>query len=102
MKTICLKEGKERSLQRRHPWIFDSAIARGGADAGETVRVESHQGGFLAWASFSPSSRIRARVWSFDEKQRIDAAFIGSLIDRAVRTRALFDIRSDEIGRAHV
>ena len=95
MKTICLKEGKERSLQRRHPWIFDSAIARGGADAGETVRVESHQGGFLAWASFSPSSRIRARVWSFDEKQRIDAAFIGSLIEHAVRTRALFDIRSD-------
>jgi hypothetical protein len=41
MKTIRLKEGKERSLQRRHPWIFDSAIARGGADAGETVRVES-------------------------------------------------------------
>lgn len=101
MKTICLKEGKERSLQRRHPWIFDSAIARGGADAGETVRVESHQGGFLAWASFSPSSRIRARVWSFDEKQRIDAAFIGSLIDRAVRTRALFDIRSDGLRLVH-
>ena len=101
MKTIRLKEGKERSLQRRHPWIFDSAIARGGADAGETVRVESHQGGFLAWASFSPSSRIRARVWSFDEKQRIDAAFIGSLIDRAVRTRALFDIRSDGLRLVH-
>jgi hypothetical protein len=31
MKTIRLKEGKERSLLRRHPWIFESAIARGGA-----------------------------------------------------------------------
>ena len=101
MKTIRLKEGKERSLQRRHPWIFDSAIARGGADAGETVRVESHQGGFLAWASFSPRSRIRARVWSFDEQQRIDAAFIGSRIERAVRTRAWFDIRSDGIRLIH-
>jgi 23S rRNA (cytosine1962-C5)-methyltransferase len=67
MKSIRLKEGKERSLQRRHPWIFESAIARGGADAGETVRVESASGEFLAWAAFSPTSKIRARVWSFDE-----------------------------------
>ena len=25
MKTIRLKPGKERSLQRRHPWVFDGA-----------------------------------------------------------------------------
>ena len=80
MKTIRLKAGKERSLQRQHPWIFESAIAKGSADAGETVRVESHEGVFLAWAAFSPTSRIRARVWSFDETQRIDAAFIEGLI----------------------
>jgi 23S rRNA (cytosine1962-C5)-methyltransferase len=101
MKTIRLKEGKERSLQRRHPWVFDSAIARGGADAGETVRVESHAGDFLAWAAFSPTSRIRARAWSFDEQQRIDAAFLGTLIERAVRTRELFDIRSDGLRLIH-
>jgi 23S rRNA (cytosine1962-C5)-methyltransferase len=101
MKTIRLKEGKERSLLRRHPWIFDSAVARGGADAGETVRVESHAGDFLAWAAFSPTSRIRARAWSFDEQQRIDAAFLGTLIERAVRTRELFDIRSDGVRLIH-
>ncbi|MBX3658521.1 MAG: class I SAM-dependent methyltransferase [Ramlibacter sp.] len=95
MKTIRLKEGKERSLQRRHPWIFDSAIARGGADPGETVRVESSSGQFLAWAAFSPSSRIRARVWSFDEAQRIDAPFLIATCDRAIRARDRFDIQSD-------
>ncbi|MCW5649825.1 MAG: class I SAM-dependent methyltransferase [Ramlibacter sp.] len=95
MKTIRLKEGKERSLQRRHPWIFDSAIARGGADPGETVRVESSSGQFLAWAAFSPSSRIRARVWSFDEAQRIDAPFLVATCDRAIRARDRFDIQSD-------
>ena len=42
MKMIRLRAGKERSLQRRHPWIFESAIAKGAADAGETVRVESN------------------------------------------------------------
>ena len=57
MKSIRLKEGKERSLLRRHPWVFESAIAKGGADAGETVRVEGHDGRFLCWAAFSPASR---------------------------------------------
>ena len=59
MKSLRLREGKERSLLRRHPWIFESAIAKGSADHGETVRVESHSGEFLAWAAFSPQSQIR-------------------------------------------
>jgi 23S rRNA (cytosine1962-C5)-methyltransferase len=101
MKTIRLREGKERSLQRRHPWIFDSAIAKGGGDAGELVRVESHAGGFLAWAAYSPASRIRARVWSFDEKQRIDAHFLRAAVARAVRARAYFDVQSDGIRLVH-
>jgi len=101
MKTLRLKEGKERSLLRRHPWIFDSAIAKGGADAGETVRVESAAGQFLAWAAFSPASKIRARAWSFDEMQRIDAAFMGSACERAVHARARFDIPSDAMRLVH-
>jgi 23S rRNA (cytosine1962-C5)-methyltransferase len=101
MKTIRLREGKERSLLRRHPWIFDGAIARGSADAGETVRVEGHGGEFLGWAAFSPSSKIRARVWSFDEKQRIDASFFIARIADAVRARGRFDIKSDGLRLIH-
>jgi len=101
MKTIRLKEGKERSLLRRHPWIFDSAIAKGGADPGETVRVESHAGQFLAWAAFSPASKIRARAWSFEEGQRIDAAFLAAACERAVRARARFEIPSDGMRLVH-
>jgi len=101
MKTIRLKEGKERSLARRHPWIFDSAIAKGGADAGETVRVESHAGQFLAWAAFSPASKIRARAWSFDEAQRIDAAFLDSACQRAIAARSRFDLPSDGVRLVH-
>jgi 23S rRNA (cytosine1962-C5)-methyltransferase len=90
MKTIRLHPGKERSLLRRHPWVFASSIAKGGADSGETVRVESHEGQFLAWAAFSPSSQIRLRVWSFDATQRIDAAFFAERLRAAVeRRRAL-------------
>jgi 23S rRNA (cytosine1962-C5)-methyltransferase len=101
MKSIRLREGKERSLLRRHPWIFDGAIAKGGGDAGETVRVDSHEGRFLAWAAFSPSSRIRARVWSFDESQRIDAAFFSARIAAAIQARAWFDVQSDGVRLIH-
>ena len=101
MKNIRLKEGKERSLLRRHPWVFDGAIVKGGGDPGETVRVESHAGEFLAWAAFSPASRIRARVWSFVEADRIDAAFLGRACVTAVNARARFDIQSDAMRLVH-
>ncbi len=101
MKTIRLREGKEKSLLRRHPWVFESAIARGGADAGETVRVEAANGDFLAWAAFSPASRIRARAWSFDAEQRIDAAFLRTQVQRAIAARSRFDIHSDGLRLVH-
>ena len=101
MKTIRLNPGRERSLLRRHPWIFDSAIAKGGGDAGETVRVESYDGKFLAWAAYSPQSRIRARAWSFDESQRIDAAYFAAACARAIRVRSRFDVRSDGVRLVH-
>ncbi len=101
MKTIRLRPGKERSLLRRHPWIFESAIAKGGGDSGETVRVESAEGRFLAWAAFSPASRIRARVWSFDEKQRIDASFFIAACQASIKARSRFSIESDGVRLVH-
>ena len=101
MKTIQLRAGKERSLQRRHPWIFESAIARGAADAGETVRVESHDGAFLGWAAFSPASKIRARMWSFDETQRVDATFLIAACASSVKARGRFDINGDSMRLVH-
>jgi 23S rRNA (cytosine1962-C5)-methyltransferase len=101
MKMIRLRAGKERSLLRRHPWIFESAIAKGAGDSGETVRVESDEGQFLGWAAFSPSSKIRARVWSFDETQRIDAGFFQARIAQAVQARRRFDIQSNGARLVH-
>ena len=101
MKSIRLHAGKERSLLRRHPWIFESAIARGSADPGETVRIDSHTGEFLAWAAYSPQSKIRARAWSFDPAQRIDAAFFSDACARAIAARSRFDLPSDAMRLVH-
>ncbi len=88
MKVLRLHPGRERSLLRHHPWVFESAIASGRADSGETVRVESASGDFLCWAAYSPQSKIRARAWSFDAAERIDSAFFAQRIRRAVAARA--------------
>ena len=68
---LTLKPGRERSLLRRHPWIFSGAIAevRGAPHTGDSVGVRAADGSFLAWAAYSPASQIRARVWSFDETE---------------------------------
>jgi 23S rRNA (cytosine1962-C5)-methyltransferase len=101
MKVIRLREGRERSVLRRHPWIFDSAVARGGADPGETVRVESHEGRFLAWAAFSPASKMRARAWSFEEGERIEPAFFRRRLEDAVRLRRRLQVPSDGLRLVH-
>ena len=101
MKSIRLLPGKERSLMRRHPWVFAGSVARGKADPGETVRVESSDGQFLAWGAYSPSSSIRVRAWSFLEAERIDAAFLLRRVQRAVSLRARLPIHSTGVRLVH-
>jgi 23S rRNA (cytosine1962-C5)-methyltransferase len=101
MKSIRLREGRERSLLRRHPWVFEGSIEKGRADPGETVRIEASDGRFLGWAFYSPMSAIRARVWSFDEAERIDAAFFERRIAQAIGVRKRLAIPSDAMRLVH-
>ncbi|WP_374351834.1 class I SAM-dependent rRNA methyltransferase [Chitinimonas sp.] len=89
MHTIKIKPGREKSALHRHPWLFSGAIApyTQEPDAGETVRVLDHDGRFLGWAAWSPSSQIRLRFWSFDEAEQIDAAFFAARLARAIQAR---------------
>jgi 23S rRNA (cytosine1962-C5)-methyltransferase len=101
MKTIRLRAGKERSLQRRHPWVFEGSIAKGSADAGETVKLVADDGSFLAWGAYSPASQIRVRAWSFVEAERIDAAFFKRRIDGALALRARLPLASNALRLIH-
>ncbi|HFQ5404206.1 TPA: class I SAM-dependent methyltransferase [Vibrio vulnificus] len=82
--AIYLVKGREKSVVRRHPWIFSRGIDRveGNPQLGETVDVYGHDGKWLAKAAYSPESQIRARVWSFD-KQEINKAFFVKRIQEA-------------------
>ena len=87
---LLLKQGRDQSLKRRHPWLFSGAIARveGEPGPGDTVEVVSASGQTLALAAYSPQSQIRARVWSFDPGARIDAPFLRARLAGALALRA--------------
>jgi 23S rRNA (cytosine1962-C5)-methyltransferase len=87
---LILHPGKERSLFKRHPWLFDTAVARldGHARPGDTVTIQAADGRPLAKAAYSPHSKIRARVWSFDLATTIDHAFFKRRVAAAVARRA--------------
>ncbi|KVD61452.1 class I SAM-dependent rRNA methyltransferase [Burkholderia ubonensis] len=89
MQTVTLKPSKDKSLLRRHPWIYANAIDRvdGKPAPGATVIVRAHDGRFLARGAYSPHSQIRVRVWSFDENEPIDHAFFKRRVQRAVAHR---------------
>jgi 23S rRNA (cytosine1962-C5)-methyltransferase len=91
MAQLVLLPGKDRSLARRHPWIF-AAASTGSAVApapGDTVDVVAANGRPLAKAAWSPESKIRARVWTFDPDEIVDDAFFKRHIQAAVERRWL-------------
>jgi 23S rRNA (cytosine1962-C5)-methyltransferase len=86
---IMLKAGREKSLQRRHPWIFSGAVEciDGAPASGDTLPVRDAAGNFLAWAAYNADSQITARVWSWHEIDVIDKAFFRSRIANALAAR---------------
>ena len=88
MNKLILKPGREKSLKRRHPWVFSGAVEKftGAPEAGDTLEVRSADGEFMAMAACSPQSQIVARVWAW-QKREIDAAFFRDRIERAVALR---------------
>ena len=87
--NLLLKKGREKSLKRRHPWIFSGAVEKvnGTPAVGDTVDVLDGTKKLLARAAYSPKSQIRARVWSFDLAEAVDAGFFRNRVQQAVALR---------------
>jgi 23S rRNA (cytosine1962-C5)-methyltransferase len=92
MLSLTLNKGRERSVIRKHPWIFASAVAalEGNPGAGETIQIHSYQKDWLACGSYSPSSQIRARIWTWDLSEIVNEEFFRIKIDKAIRSRLSF------------
>jgi 23S rRNA (cytosine1962-C5)-methyltransferase len=90
MSALVLKKGREKSLKRRHPWVFSGAIDKVPPKlaAGDTVEIRDASGQPVALAAYSPTSQIRARVWSFDTTDSIGKEFFRKKLQRAISLRA--------------
>jgi 23S rRNA (cytosine1962-C5)-methyltransferase len=89
MPEIILKPGREKSLIRRHPWIFSGAVSvvRGAPKSGATVEVISSSGEFLGKAAYSPSSNILGRIWTWDLTEVVSAELLESRLKKAIELR---------------
>lgn len=89
MKKVILEKGREKSLQRRHPWIFSGAIKQveGKPARGETVDIAGAGNEWLARGSYSPDSQITVRAWTFDKDENIDRDFFRRKIVQALEFR---------------
>jgi len=96
MADLVLKPGREKSLLRRHPWIFSGAVQHvdGNPASGATVDLLSFNGDFLARAAYSPTSQIRARVWTFEDEP-VDKEFFRGRIRSAIRARDTWNLTPD-------
>jgi len=87
MNSLVLKKGRDKSLRRRHPWLFSGAVEKAAGKPGDTVAVRDADGQVLAHAAYSPKSQIRARVWTFDAAEAVDADFFRGRLQKALALR---------------
>lgn len=101
MGRVVLKKGREKSLLRRHPWVFSGAVeaVHGSPGPGETVEVAAANGTVLGRGAFSPRSQIAVRMWTFDPEEAIDAAFLRRRLERALATREPVPADEEPAGR---
>ena len=61
---IYLKVAREKSLRRKHPWIFSQAInkIKGNPLLGDTVDIFDNKGNWLAKGAYSPESQILSLI----------------------------------------
>ena len=87
--SIRLARGRERSLERRHPWVFSGAVERvdGSPGPGDTVLVRAADGTVLGRGSYSPASQIRVRMLTTDPDEPVDETLIARRVTAAAERR---------------
>lgn len=90
-----LRAGREKSVLRRHPWIFSGGVDERRMEtslvSGDTVEVLSAGGERLGYAWYSQTSQIRLRMVSLDAGVTPGENFVRNLVAQAVRRRDPFD-----------
>lgn len=86
---LILKRGREKSLLRRHPWIFSGGIHQvdGDAEAGDIISVFDSRNQYLGKGYYNPRTQIRLRLLS-TANEAIDETWFVERINAAIEARA--------------
>ena len=100
--TLTLKDGRDKPVRQRHPWVFSGAVERlrGEAQPGDLVTIADHRGAPLATATYNPRSQIVGRILSWDPAEPIDDAFWRRRLERAIAGRAALGFVTNEEAHA--
>lgn len=95
VKQAILLDGKEKSLSRRHPWLFSGALksVEKGVQEGDVVRVFSNKGDFLCVGLWQSGS-IAIKILSFEDVE-INYGFMVERVRKAVELRRLCGLFDD-------
>lgn len=94
---LILKNGREKSVLHGHPWIFSGAVDQiiGEPGMGDTIDIFDKQETWLARAGYSPHSQIRARIWTRQPDEKVNADFFQIVFDRALHLRKPLESYTD-------
>lgn len=100
---IILKPDREKSLERRHPWLFSGAVeaVQGDPQSGDTVDIYASDKSFVAQAAYSPHSQIRARAWTWEPDASVDADFLRQRLEAAIAAREPYRQSSNALRLVH-
>ena len=94
MIEVYIHSGREASIIRRHPWVYTGAIAglSGTPQDGETVDILDSDRNWLARGAYSPLSKIRIRIWTWDQAETISESFFKKRLEQSKALRSAFQI----------
>lgn len=88
--SVVIREGREKSLLRRHPWVFSGAIQSFPEGEAGVRKVVASNGRFLAWGWFDEQSHIPLRLLSWDEDCKPDYDWWRLMVRQSVQRRSSF------------
>lgn len=94
---VHLKARKEKSIERKHLWVFSGAVKEieSGINDGDVVHLHANKGRFLGVGHFSEEGKVQVRILSFTEEE-INADFYTKRIQQAYALRIKAGLENDQ------
>ncbi|GAB5403447.1 MAG: class I SAM-dependent methyltransferase [Aureliella sp.] len=95
---IYLNQKKARNFTGHHPWILSHSVIQPTIElqAGTIVELVTPQGKWIARGIYNPASRIRVRLYQWQQDEQLDAAWVQKQLSSAVSLRRIQADLSDE------